>query len=508
MSDDKNLWRLGMAGCALGLALASPVRAQDHTLVVVLPEAPVVMEACMGNNTVNGRITRINIYEPLTVISPIDGAVTPRLATSWERIDDLTWRFHLREGVVFHDGAQFNADAVLIEMQRTLNPERNCHTEQQFFRGFKMTGAKIDDYTLDITTDVPVPILPTVISTLLIESPNEPQVDYTLVPVGTGPYMWDGEDPGTEIRTKKNPNWWGTPSNVDAVRYIWRGESIVRASMIEVGEADLSPDIAVQDATNPDLDKPFIDAETTWLRIDTEVPPLNDIRVRQALNYAVDRQAMLGTLISKDAVPATQPTVAGTLGHADAIDAEVYPYDPDKAMQLLAEAKADGVPVDAEILLVGRTNILSNSTEVMEAMMAMFQAVGFNMTLKMTEIGEWREYHNRPYPEGRQPVIVQTKHDNNRGDAAFSLEPKYTCKGTNSAMCVPEIDAMIAAATAESGEQRGPMMAAIFEKLYHEVVPDIYLFHMVSYARVGARITYQPNKLTGIEVRVEDVSFK
>jgi peptide/nickel transport system substrate-binding protein len=212
--------------------------------------------------------------------------------------------------------------------------------------------------------------------------------------------------------------------------------------------------------------------------------------------------------VSKDAIVNTQPTVAGTLGHADSIDAEKFTYDPEKAMALLAEAKADGVPVDTEILLVGRTNILSNSTEVMEALMAMMEAVGFNMTLKMTEIGEWREYHNRPYPEGRQPVIVQTKHDNNRGDAAFSLEPKYGCKGTNSAMCDPAIDEMIAKAAAESGDQRGPMMAAIFEKIYREWVPDIYLFHMVTYARVGPRITYQPNKLTGIEVRVEDVAFK
>jgi peptide/nickel transport system substrate-binding protein len=200
--------------------------------------------------------------------------------------------------------------------------------------------------------------------------------------------------------------------------------------------------------------------------------------------------------------------VPGVLGHSAAIDKEVFSYDPEKAKSLLAAAKADGVPVDQQILLVGRTNILSNSTEIMEALMAMFQAVGLNTTLKMTEIGEWREYHNRPYPEGRQPVIVQTKHDNNRGDAAFSLQPKYACTGTNAAMCDAAIDDMIAKAAAESGPNRGPMMEAVFEKLYREWVPDVYLFHMVSYARVGKRITYEPNLLTGIEVRIEDVNFK
>jgi peptide/nickel transport system substrate-binding protein len=508
MLDQRSLPRLGTAAAVLAIALGGPSLAKEGTLVVVLPEAPVVMEACMGNNTANGRVTRINIYEPLTVVDPTSGKVGPRLATSWERLDDLTWRFHLRKGVTFHDGAPFNADAVLTEMKRTLNRNRNCHTEQQYFRGFKLTGNKVDDFTLDLKTDVPVPILPTFMSTLLIESPNEPLEAFTQRPIGTGPYKFDGTDPGSEIRLVKNPKWWGKPSNVEAVRYIWRGESVVRASMIEVGEADLTPDIAVQDATDKALDRPYVDAETLWLRIDTEVPPLNDLRVRQALNYAVDREAMRGTMVSKDAIPSTQPTVAGTLGHADAIDKQVFSYDPAKAKKLLAEAKAAGVPVDAEILLVGRTNILSNSTEMMEALMAMFEAVGFNMTLKMTEIGEWREYHNRPHPPGRQPVIVQTKHDNNRGDAAFSLEPKYSCKGTNSAMCDPEIDAAIAKATAESGDKRGPMMAAIFEKLYRDRVPDIYLFHMVTYARVGKRIDYKPNLLTGIEVRVEDINFK
>src|SRR5690606_12334659 len=140
------------AGLQAGTALG-----QDSTLVVVLPEAPVILDACNGNNPANGRITRINIYEPLTVVSPAGGEVEPRLATSWERVDDLTWRFDLREGVTFHDGAPFNAQAVLTEIERTLNPDRNCHTGQQYFRDFQMTATAIDDYTLEIKTDIAVP---------------------------------------------------------------------------------------------------------------------------------------------------------------------------------------------------------------------------------------------------------------------------------------------------------------------------------------------------------------
>jgi peptide/nickel transport system substrate-binding protein len=145
---------------------------------------------------------------------------------------------------------------------------------------------------------------------------------------------------------------------------------------------------------------------------------------------------------------------------------------------------------------------------MMEVMMAMMQAVGLNVKLRMVEIGEWREYHNQPFPEGRQPVIVQTKHDNNRGDAAFSLFPKYGCQGTNSAFCNEEIDAQIAAATAMEAPARGEAMSKIFGELYHDFVPDVYLFHMATYGRIGERINYEPNLLTGIEVLVETIQFK
>ena len=85
-------------------------------------------------------------------------------------------------------------------------------------------------------------------------------------------------------------------------------------------------------------------------------------------------------------------------------DLKVWPYDPEKAMALIAEAKADGVPVDNEIKIIGRTNIYPNATEAMEAMMAMLQAVGLNVTLQMYDVGEWDKFFVKPYPEDRPPT--------------------------------------------------------------------------------------------------------
>ena len=77
----------------------------------------------------------------------------PRLATEWERVDDLTWRFHLREDVTFHDGTPFDAEAVSAAIARTLNPDIDCQTRQKFFGGVKIEGRPVDTHTVDIVSD-------------------------------------------------------------------------------------------------------------------------------------------------------------------------------------------------------------------------------------------------------------------------------------------------------------------------------------------------------------------
>ena len=487
-----------------GYALA---QAANKTITVVLEEEPDSLDGCNANRSNNGRVTRNNIVEALTEIEPKDGSIKARLATSWERKDDLTWRFKLRENVKFHDGTPANAENIAKAISRTIDTQLVCETRVKFFAGIKVTGKAVDALTLDVVSDKPDPILPTRMGSLMLSSPNTPLDKTVQEPVGTGPYVFQSYKPGTEIVLKRNDSWWGGKPDADMARYVWRGESAVRAAMIKVGEGDLAPGIGVQDATDPETDFSYPNSETSRLRIDTLVAPLNDKRMRLALNYAADVKSLRGTIFSKDVIPANQMIVEGIGGFNPELNKLSIPYDPAKAKQLIAEAKAAGVQVDKEITLIGRNGVYPGASEVMEAFVGWYKAVGLNVKLKMTDVAEWRGYHNQPFPADRAPNLVQTMHDNNSGDAAFTVPYLFSCKGSTSALCVPALDQKIAATQEMTGKARSDSWQAIMKEIYDEV-PQVFMFHMVGYSRVSKRLAWKPSVATNSEVQIAQIKFK
>jgi peptide/nickel transport system substrate-binding protein len=324
-------------------------------------------------------------------------------------------------------------------------------------------------------------------------------------PIGTGPYKFVRWDAGTQIILERFDGYWGKQPQVRKAVYVWRTESAVQAAMVLIGEADLAPSIAALDANRPDMDQSYFNAETTFLRIGGEwEPPFNDRRVRLALNYAVDRNAIRGSILSKDVIPATQMSVPTVAGYNP--DLKVWPYDPQKARQLLAEARKDGVPVDKEILLVGRTGYFPGSNELMEALMTMYKAVGLNVKLKILETGVWRPYNFKPYPPGL--YILQKSHDNDKGDAGFTIIYGYHCKGITSSMCDKKVDDLIEKAQVATGEERAILWQEAFKRIQEDIIPEVVLFHMMGYARVGKRINYKPSIATNSEVQLAQITFK
>jgi peptide/nickel transport system substrate-binding protein len=499
-----------VAGSAMALALLAGTttasRAQSHDITIVLQEEPFSVEPCDANTSIIGKVLKQNIVETLVDRDPATGNITPRLATSWEHPDDLTWLFHIREGVKFHDGADLNAEAVIHAINRTLDTRINCEVRIKVFGGFTMQLSAPDAYTVKIVTDSPQPILPTMIVPVTIMSPNTPDGVMADTPIGTGPYMFVSRTPGEEIILKRFDGYWGNKPEVENVRYIWRTESSVRAAMVATGEADLAPNIAVDDATT-DMDFPYPNSETTRLRIQVDQPPFNDRRVREALNIAVDREALRGSVFSADAIPATQLVPPGTVGHND--DLKVWPYDPDRARQLLAEAKADGVPVDAEFTIYGRLGVYPHSTESLEAIMAMLQDVGFHPKLQMLEVAQHVIYLQKPYPEqiSAHPNLIQDQHDNGNGDAVFTVLYKYGSSGANSVLNDANLDDVIAKASSAVGDERVKLWNEAFKIIEQDTIADVMLFHMVGYARVNPRISFQPSIKTNSEVDIETITF-
>lgn len=490
-------------GSLSGATLAATAAERDIT--IVLQEEPFSVEPCDANTSIIGKVLKQNIVETLVDRNPETGEIGPRLATSWDHPDDLTWIFHLREGVKFHDGADFNADAVIYAIERTLDERINCEVRIKVFSGFTMELSALDNYTVKVVTSSPKPILPTMIVPLTIMSPNTPRGVMTDKPIGTGPYVFGSRVPGQEINLTRFDGYWGDTPEVENAKYIWRSESSVRAVMVAAGEADLAPNIAVDDATSPETDFPYPNSETTRLRIQLDVAPLDDVRVREALNLALDRDALKGTVFSKDVIPATQLVPPGTIGYN--YDLKVWPYDPERARELLAEAKADGVAVDTEITLYGRTGVYPHSTESLEAVMAMLGDVGFNIKLQMLEVAQHVIYLQKPFPEPILPNLIQDQHDNANGDAVFTVFYKYGSEGANSVLNDAHLDDVIENASAAVGDERIALWNEAFKIVEADHIADVPLYHMVGYARANPRIQFHPTIKTNSEVDIEDITF-
>lgn len=315
-----------LKGTALAMVVALPAMAQDNSVTVVLSEELDLVDPCMSSRSNIGRVVLQNIAETVTEMVPGQG-LQPRLATEWEDIGGGTWRFHLREDVTFHDGSAFDAEDVAHSIARTTGDKIVCEIGAKYFGGMELTTNVVDANTIDITANPAQPILPLLMSTMTVV-PAETAVDsFVTTPVGTGPYTFDEYNVGQNIKLSANPNYWGDQPAVQSANYVFRSDSAVRAAMVQTGEADIAPNIALQDATNDAMDYSYPNSETVYLRVDHDVAPLNDVRVRKALNLAVDREAFVGTILANGTLLATGMTPPSTIGYNT--DLTHYAYDPE-----------------------------------------------------------------------------------------------------------------------------------------------------------------------------------
>ena len=492
-----------VAAVLLATTFAGTALAEEVT--VVLSEELDIVDPCEASRSNLGRVMLQNISETITEMVPGTG-LQPRLATSWEDMGNGTWRFKLREGVTFSDGTAFDAGDVAHSIARFQGGAISCEIGDKYFGGIKLNTNVVDDLTIDITPDPAQPIMPLLASTITVVPSEAPADAYVDKPVGTGPYVWTEYNRGQNIRLDLNPNYWGDAPTVTGANYVFRSDSAVRSAMVTAGEADIAPNIALQDATDPSMDYSYPNSETVYMRLDLATAPLDDVRVRQALNYAVDREAFVGSILADGTLLATGMTPPSTLGYNH--DLKPYPYDLEKAKALLAEAAADGVAVDTEIVLTGRIENWGNVQETMEALQAMWQDAGFNVKLEMLEVAEWLERYSKPFADGRGPGIVAAQHDNANGDPVFSMYFKYDCDGLQSGVCDETLDTMIAEATSLTGADREAKWSETFRYIHEDLVADVMLFHMVGFSRVNPRLDFSPTIRTNSELQLSQIKFK
>jgi len=338
-----------------------------------------------------GQYVWSNVFDALTRIGP-DGAPEPWLAESWSTADDnVTWTFNLRDGVTFSNGEPLDAAAVEATFGTVLSEDgRATYSANVNNYGFIDSVTALDDLTVEIVTATPNVLLPSAISIAYILPPEyfaEAGAEgFAAAPIGSGPYevmSWGGDEIVLQARAD---SWRGQPA-IGTIEYLNLPDPAARVQALQSGQID------VAQSPSPDQAQSLIDAGfevysasrgqvLAMALITVDGGPLADVRVRQALNYAVDKDAIQDALTGGFAPTAGIYPSPGVNGYDS--DRFVYPYDPDMARQLLADAGyPDGFDIEAEMTL----GSFPADAEIFEAMTGYLADVGVNVTITQIDFG-------------------------------------------------------------------------------------------------------------------------
>lgn len=321
-----------------------------------------------------------------------DGKFVPQLATSWKTVDPLTWEFTLRENVKFHNGEPFDANAVKFTMDRILDPAQNATQRSRF--GTVDSVEVVDATTVRIHTKRPAPVLLLGLTQAFIVPPKHTAENGGKAPdepVGTGPFKFVSWRQGEKISFTANEDYWGGAPKVQNLEMRVIPDDATRLDSFMAGEVDINMNLPI---STIDTVKRHEEASVMHefsraallLEFDTtHGGPMADPLVRQALNYAVDKEALIATILNDTQRPLDgQVESAASLGYNKSLSA--YPYDPEKAKQLLAQA---GYPNGFETVINGPIGKYPADRDLVIAIAAQLEKVGVRATPNVTDFGSF-----------------------------------------------------------------------------------------------------------------------
>ncbi|SEP79646.1 ABC transporter substrate-binding protein [Natrinema salaciae] len=283
-------------------------------------------------------LRRLGITEALVGVD-YEANPAPGLATGWERLDDHNWRFSLREGVTFHDGASLDGAAVVESLRRTIESTAFADVPIE-------TVEATDEMTVAVETGIPFAPLPAHLSRneAVILSPDAvADGDGTITePISTGPFVFDSFHTGSKLRAVRNDEYYGRLPEIESVRYEIVEDDQTRRMKLESGALEMARILpaemvgSLESAADIDVYTPEI-PRIRFLTFDTKSVPFDDERVRRAVNYAIDRAVICDSLLEGVDEPAVGPFPASVTEWANP-DLEGYTHDPDRARSLLSAA--------------------------------------------------------------------------------------------------------------------------------------------------------------------------
>ncbi|MER1957604.1 MAG: ABC transporter substrate-binding protein [Solibacillus sp.] len=461
-----------------------------------------------------------NLFETLLNFGEKDTTIHPGLAKEWVVSDDgLTYTFTLQEGVKFHDGTDFNADAVIKNVNRWKGG-----TEDDFYyfnSMFKAEGADIitdvkadGDYTVIFTLSRPqAPFLKNLaMSPFGIASPAAFEAagdKFGDNPVGTGPFKFTDWKRNDSITIEKNPDYWqqGLPK-LDKVIFRSIPDNSARLNALTAGDIDLADGVNPSDGKTVEgnaelqlIERPSMNIG--YLGLTSTRAPFDNKLVRQAVNYAIDKQAIVDAFFEGRAQVAANPMPPSISGYNEAI--EPYPYDPEKAKSLLAEAGYDGKEIELWAMPVPRP-YMPDGAKVAEVIQKNLEDVG--MKSKIVSF-EWATYLDKAKNGEADAFMLGWTGDNGDADNfIYTLLDKDNIGSNNySYYSNDEVHDLLIKAQSETDENVRIDLYKKAQEIIHEDAPWVPLAHSTPLLAAKAGVKgFQPHP-TGSD-KLDNVSIE
>ncbi len=503
----------------LGAAAIAPAQPAG-TLLVGLVAEPVNLDPAQVTDLNSNRVGR-RIVETLVTFPEESTQIVPGLAESWTvSKDGLHYTFKLRKGVAFHDGTPFNAEAVKFSIERQINPDHPAAKlgkypfSNYFFGNIKAVEAT-DPLTVEFILKEPRASFLAVLTAgaASIVSPTAVRkfgADYPSNPVGTGPFKFASWERGQRVVLEKNPAYWRFPVKVERVIYRPIVEDQARLTELLTGALDLivgtPPDALAQLESNPKVTVlRQVGAHVWYLGINNQKKPFDDKRVRQALNYAVDKDAIVRDVLKGTGSLSRGPVLPGTWAADTALKA--YPYDPARARKLLAEA---GYPTGFTTTLwvpesgSGMQSPVAMSTVIQSNL----KAVGVTVALQTME---WGAYLTKLRSKEQDLFALSWMAGNEDPDMVmFPLlhSSQWTPTGPNRALYRNDrFDELLHQARLTTDQTRRTQLYREAQRILADDAPWIFIDHEIQTAAHTKRV--QGFKLhPSFDLRVETISLK
>ncbi|GGO82952.1 cytochrome c [Marinobacterium nitratireducens] len=470
-----------LAGAMLSIGVMS---AQAATLKMAYDADPVSLDP---HEQLSGGTLQLShmTFDPLVRWTK-DLTFEPRLAESWERVDDLTMRFHLRKGVKFHSGNEMTAKDVAFTFERL----RNSADFKSIFAPFKELKV-VDDYTIDLVTNEPFPLVLNNATYLFpMDSAFYSGTDENGNPKdmlvkhgnsfasshlsGTGPYTVASREQGVRVEFSRNPQYWDeqSPGNVDTIVLTPIKESPTRVAALLSGDVDF-----IAPVPPTDLDRIEKNEDTNLVtmggtRIITfqlnqnRVEAFKDARVRQAVNYAINQKGIVDKIMKGFATTAAQLSPEGYLGHNPNLEPR---YDLEKAKQLMKDA---GYEDGFSVTMMAPNNRYVNDAKIAQAVASMLARINIKVDLKTVPKAQyWPAFDAREADIMMIGWHADTEDSNNFYEFLTMCPNADTGAGQYNSgnYCNPEIDKLVVQANSETDPaKRAELMQQIEQMLYDD----------------------------------------